>query len=115
MKILWIDLNSSYAHSSLALPALHAQVRNCPTYQWDIVSATINCLINFKVVFKSNQNLLRACLKYFAVVVVQLCCSAALVFVATEWLHTTHDVLIKAVIDTILFFISFFVQRRFVF
>lgn len=42
MKILWIDLNSSYAHSSLALPALHAQVRNCPTYQWDIVSATIN-------------------------------------------------------------------------
>ena len=42
MKILWIDLNSSYAHSSLALPALHAQVKDCPTYQWDIVSATIN-------------------------------------------------------------------------
>ena len=42
MKILWIDLNSSYAHSSLALPALHAQVKDCSTYQWDIVSATIN-------------------------------------------------------------------------
>ena len=42
MKILWIDLNSSYAHSSLALPALHAQVKDCPTYQWNIVSATIN-------------------------------------------------------------------------
>lgn len=42
MKILWIDLNSSYAHSSLALPALHAQVKNNPDYQWDIVSATIN-------------------------------------------------------------------------
>ena len=42
MKILWIDLNSSYAHSSLALPALHAQVKNCPTYQWSVVSATIN-------------------------------------------------------------------------
>ena len=42
MKILWIDLNSSYAHSSLALPALHAQVKDCPAYQWDIVSATIN-------------------------------------------------------------------------
>ena len=42
MKILWIDLNSSYAHSSLALPALHAQVKDNPEYQWDIVSATIN-------------------------------------------------------------------------
>ena len=42
MKILWIDLNSSYAHSSLALPALHAQVKDNPDYQWAIVSATIN-------------------------------------------------------------------------
>ena len=42
MKILWIDLNSSYAHSSLALPALHAQVKNNPEYEWTTVSATIN-------------------------------------------------------------------------
>ena len=42
MKILWIDLNSSYAHSSLALPALHAQVKDNPDYQWNIVSATIS-------------------------------------------------------------------------
>ena len=28
MKLLWLDLNSSYAHSSLALPALHAQIAN---------------------------------------------------------------------------------------
>ena len=42
MKILWIDLNSSYAHSSLALPALHAQVKDCTEYEWEIVSATIN-------------------------------------------------------------------------
>lgn len=42
MKILWIDLNSSYAHSSLALPALHAQIVGDPSVEWDIVSATIN-------------------------------------------------------------------------
>ena len=42
MKILWIDLNSSYAHSSLALPALHAQAKDFPDYEWNIVSATIN-------------------------------------------------------------------------
>ena len=42
MKILWIDLNSSYAHSSLALPALHAQIMTDPSIEWEIVAATIN-------------------------------------------------------------------------
>ena len=42
MKILWLDLNSSYAHSSLALPALHAQVKEDTNMKWEIVSATIN-------------------------------------------------------------------------
>lgn len=42
MKILWLDLNSSYAHSSLALPALHAQIADDDAIEWDIVSATIN-------------------------------------------------------------------------
>ena len=42
MKILWLDLNSSYAHSSLASPALHAQVKENTDIQWEIVSATIN-------------------------------------------------------------------------
>lgn len=42
MKILWLDLNSSYAHSSLALPALHAQMADNKEMEWDIVSSTIN-------------------------------------------------------------------------
>ena len=42
MKILWIDQNSSYAHSSLALPALHAQIADDSSIEWEIVSATIN-------------------------------------------------------------------------
>ena len=44
MKILWIDLNSSYAHASLALPALHAQMtdRRDVEMEWGVVSATIN-------------------------------------------------------------------------
>lgn len=42
MKILWIDLNSSYAHSSLALPALHAQLVDDSSIEWNVVSATIN-------------------------------------------------------------------------
>lgn len=42
MKLLWLDLNSSYAHSSLALPALHAQIADDPSVEWCMVSATIN-------------------------------------------------------------------------
>lgn len=42
MKILWIDLNSSYAHSSLALPALHAQLPETDETEWSVVTATIN-------------------------------------------------------------------------
>ena len=42
MKLLWLDLNSSYAHSSLALPALHAQIAHNTDSEWCMVSATIN-------------------------------------------------------------------------
>lgn len=43
MKLLWLDLNSSYAHSSLALPALHAQVAgSVDDVEWFRHSATIN-------------------------------------------------------------------------
>lgn len=42
MKLLWLDLNSSYAHSSLALPALHAQMATNSSIEWQVVSATIN-------------------------------------------------------------------------
>lgn len=45
MKLLWFDFNSSFAHASLALPALHAQSRvDIPTLdvEWQVFSATIN-------------------------------------------------------------------------
>lgn len=42
MKILWLDLNSSYAHCSLALPALHAQMPADDPTEWEVLSATIN-------------------------------------------------------------------------
>ena len=42
MRILWLDLNCSYAHSSLALPALHAQVMHRTDVEWLVVRTTIN-------------------------------------------------------------------------
>ena len=42
MKILWLDINSSYSHSSVALPAIHAQVSGNCQWEWCVVRGTIN-------------------------------------------------------------------------
>ena len=42
MKILWLDINSSYSHSSVALPAIHAQVSGHSGWEWCVVRGTIN-------------------------------------------------------------------------
>lgn len=42
MKILWLDINSSYSHSSVALPAIHAQVNDRQEWEWCVVRGTIN-------------------------------------------------------------------------
>ena len=42
MKILWLDINSSYSHSSVALPAIHAQVLDRKDWEWCVVRGTIN-------------------------------------------------------------------------
>lgn len=42
MRILWLDINSSYSHSSVALPAIHAQVSGRTDWEWCVVRGTIN-------------------------------------------------------------------------
>lgn len=44
MRFLWLDINSSYSHSSLAFPALEAQLSQSQRdkIQWKIISGTIN-------------------------------------------------------------------------
>ena len=73
MKILLLDLNSSYAHSSLALPALHAQMLHNETIEWKVVSTTI------------NENI--------GPVISQIQTAKPDVVAATNWLFT-HEVLI---------------------
>lgn len=62
MKILWIDLNSSYAHSSLAFPALHAQVADDSSIEWKIVSTTINENVGMVVdeIYRQKPDILAA-------------------------------------------------------
>lgn len=62
MKLLWLDLNSSYAHSSLALPAIHAQTQELTDIEWNILSATINENVGMIVdqIFQHKPDLITA-------------------------------------------------------
>ena len=44
MIILWLDINSSYSHSSLALPSLHSQLskEQKKKHEWRVVQGTTN-------------------------------------------------------------------------
>lgn len=51
MKILWLDINSSFSHSSLAIPALDAQLDEGlrSKVEWKVVSGTIKMESNYFV------------------------------------------------------------------
>ncbi len=45
-KICWLDINSSYSHSSLALPAIHAQQMEREDIEWSVVKGTIKSVVS---------------------------------------------------------------------
>lgn len=80
-----------------------------------VVSATYNYSINYKIVFKSKSNVYKAALKYFILAIMQMTLSASFVSLCCLAIHLTPEWLVKVVIDTILFFISYYIQQQFVF
>lgn len=80
-----------------------------------IISATYNCGINYKVVFKSETKFGIALIKYACLAVVQMSISAVLVSVFVSVLVSVPEVIIKAIVDMLLFFVSYKIQQKFVF
>ena len=79
-----------------------------------LLSATYNFLINYKVVFASHENKAKALGKYVLLATCIMLCSGFLV----EYLYTlisVPEIMIKIPVDVLLFLISFFVQREFVY
>ena len=79
-----------------------------------ILSATYNYLLNHRVVFKSKEGYVYSALKYALLAVVQMLCSAWLVAHLYGLIGGPEE-LTKIVVDTFLFFISFQIQREFVY
>lgn len=80
-----------------------------------IISATYNYTLNYKVVFKSRESVGNTSIRYILLAIAQMSASALLVWLISGVLKIVPEVVIKAIIDTILFFVSYYIQQRFVF
>lgn len=79
-----------------------------------VLSAIYNYSLNYKVVFQSKSSLPSTMVRYFLLAVVQMSLSAFLVNKLYP-LFGGAEVLVKIPVDVFLFFISFFIQREFVY
>lgn len=79
-----------------------------------IVSSLYNFLINRKFVFSSRNNIKLEIVKYYCLAAAQMLCSAALVSALTMVLPKLPSVN-KIIVDTLLFFCSYYIQRKYVF
>lgn len=79
-----------------------------------IISAVYNFILNYKVVFKSNAGVMSTAVKYCILALCQMLCSALLVN-AIHSLVGGWETAVKASVDVLLFFLSFVIQREFVY
>ncbi|MDD6599663.1 MAG: bifunctional glycosyltransferase family 2/GtrA family protein [Galactobacillus timonensis] len=79
-----------------------------------IISATCNYLMNYRFVFQSHAGVISSG-KYALLAVVQMSLSALLVTAGISVFSSSPEVVIKIIVDTLLFFLSYFIQRKFVF
>ena len=80
-----------------------------------LISASYNYAVNYKVVFKSKEHPGMAAARYAALAVVQMACSALLVSGGVALFRALPEVVVKIVVDVLLFFVSYHIQQNFVF
>ena len=80
-----------------------------------VISATCNFTLNYKVVFESTKKKRTSGSRYFVLAIVQMGLSAILVTGGCSLLPAVPEVAVKFVVDSVLFFISYAVQQRYVF
>lgn len=79
-----------------------------------VISAVYNYTVNRKLVFKSKSTVASSGVRYFVLCVVQMILSALLVSFFYGIIKIPES-LVKIVVDTVLFLISYRIQKRFVF
>ena len=79
-----------------------------------VVSSIYNFLMNKGVVFRCEGKIQTTFFKYYALCIVQMLCSAGLVALFVKLLGI-HATIVKIVVDTLLFLVSFRIQKEWVF
>lgn len=84
-----------------------------------VCSSVVNFTINKKVVFKSSTSLAKCAVKYALVVVVVMLLSAGGTFLLSTLMRLPDNsylvTLVKAIVDTVLFVVNFYVQKYWIF
>lgn len=80
-----------------------------------VISATYNFMINYKVVFKGKGSKKKAAIRYVALALIIMFLSATLVDMFHSFVPGALEIFVKIPVDTLLFFMSFFVQRELVY
>ncbi len=80
-----------------------------------VISATYNYLVNYILVFRSNASHKKSTLRYVLLAIVQMSLSAAAVTCLTFILPMIPDLAVKIPVDTVLFFASYLIQKKFVY
>lgn len=113
-----IDLAAFNIFAILLIPYIHDESIIVSTILARIISSLFNFYSNNNIVFKSNESKKKNFLKYYALCIPQMILSAGLVYVLSLLSGSSGSLLItliKIVVDTVLFLISFKLQRDVIF
>lgn len=112
-----VDIAAFYLLRRLFAPHLGNWTILCATLLARLISTLINFQINRKRVFASSQRAGKTIVKYYTLAVPQMLISAGAVYLLSSLIGGSSgiDTLIKAVVDTILFFVSYRIQQNWVF
>lgn len=80
-----------------------------------VISAVYNYIMNYKLVFCSNESIQKTGFRYTVLAVVQMSLSAVLVSFLVNLFKVVPEIFFKIIIDTVLFFISYYIQQKYIF
>lgn len=104
-EIILLTLKIDVTHSTLIILA---------TAFARIISSFINYTLNKKVSFKSKKNVKSTLFKYYMLCIIQMIASAMFVSLICTLTGIT-EVFVKIIVDTIIFFVNYRIQRVLIF
>lgn len=79
-----------------------------------VISTTVNFLLKKNTVFNTNKKTSETIIQFFILAVVVMCLSALLTSFFSKY-QSEYVVIIKIIVDTILYFVNFYISKLFIF